>query len=145
MRYGGGVEEAGSSLDEVGFSRDGEKGGCVLLLIAIANILRDCEEIRVAEAVLVAGVGSVGDGVSFSRDVRGAGRLTGRLSHSLGGGVISAVDVTTETGVLEGMFSFRGVDVGLRRSIEADSLSFDDFSVGRWAREDLIGGIEFER
>src|SRR5712671_2558052 len=112
MRYGGGVEEAGRSLDEVGFSRDGEKGGCVLLLIAVANILRDCEEIRVAEAVLVTGVGSVGDGVSLSRDVRGTGRLTGRLSHSLGIGVISAVGVVAETRVLERVLSFGGVDVG---------------------------------
>ena len=117
----------------------------MLLFIVVASVLSDCKEGRVVETVLVGGVGSVGDGVSFSRDVRGAGRLTGRLSHSLGGGVISAVDVTTETGVLEDVFSFRGVDVGLRRSIEVDSLSFDDLGVGRWVREDLIGGIEFER
>jgi len=59
--------------------------------------------------------------------------------------VISTVDVVAEAGVLEGVFSFRGVDVVLRRSIEADSLSFDDFGICRWAREGLIGGIEFER
>jgi len=117
----------------------------MLLFIVVANVLSDCEEVRVAEAVLIGGVGSVGDGVSFSRDVGGAGRLTGRLSHSLGSGVISAVDVAAETGVLEGVLSFRGMDVGLRRLIEADGLSFDDFGVGRWAREDLIGEIEFER
>ena len=145
MRYGGGIEETGGSLDEMSLPRDGEEGGCVLLFIAVANVLSDREEVRVVEAVLISGVGSVGDGVSFSRDVRGAGRLTGRLSHSLGGGVISAVDVTTETGVLEGMFSFRGVDVGLRRSIEADSLSFDNFGVSRWARTGLIEGVELDR
>jgi len=117
----------------------------VLLFTAVANILSDCEEVRVVEVVLVGGVSSVGDGIPFSCDVGGTGRLTGRLSHSLGSGVISAVNVTAETGVLEGVFSFRGVDVGLRRSIEVDSLSFDDLGVGRWAREDLIGGVEFER
>src|SRR5712675_3659593 len=101
MWYGGSVEEAGSSLDKMGFSRDGEEGGRVLLLIAIANVLSDCEEVRVAEAVLVSGVSSVGDGVSFSRDVRGTGRLTSRLSHSLGIGVVPAIDVVAEVGVLE--------------------------------------------
>jgi len=59
--------------------------------------------------------------------------------------VISAVDVATEAGVLEGVFSFGGMDVGLRQSIEADSLSFGDFGVGRWAREDLIGEVGLER
>src|SRR5712672_640318 len=145
MRYGRGVEEAGSSLDEVSFSRDGEEGGCVLFLIAVANVLNDCEEIRVAEAVLVSGVGSIGDRVSLSRDVGGTGRLTGRLSHSLGVGMVSAVGVMAETGVLECVFSFGGVDVGLRRLIKANGLSLDDFGVGRWVRESLIGGMEFER
>jgi len=59
--------------------------------------------------------------------------------------VIFAIDVVTETGVLESVFSFGGVDVGLGRSIETDSLSFDNFGVSRWARTGLIGGIEFER
>jgi len=145
MRYGGGVEETGGSLDEVSFPRDGEEGGCVLLFVAVANVLSDREEVRVAETVLIGGIGSVGDGVPFGRDVGGTGCLTGRLSHSLGGGVIFAVDVAAETGVLEGVFSFRGVDVGLRRSVEADGLSFDNLGVSRWAREDLIGEIEFER
>jgi len=117
----------------------------VLLFIVVASVLSDCKEGRVVETVLVGGVGSVGDGIPFSCDVGGAGHLTGRLSHSLGGSVVSAVDVPAETGVLEDVFSFRGVDVGLRRSIEVDSLSFDDLGVGRWVREDLIGGIEFER
>jgi len=114
MWYGGGVEEAGSSLDKVGFSQDGEEGGHVLFFIAVANVLSDCEEVRVAETVLVSGVGPVGDGVFLSRDVGGTGCLTGRLSHSLGVGVVSAVGVVAETRVLECMFSFGGVDVGLR-------------------------------
>jgi len=114
MRYGGSVEETGGSLDEVGLSRDSEEGGCVLLLIAVTNVLSDREEVRVAEAVLVSGVGSVGDGVLLGRDVRGVGCLTSRLSHSLGGGVVSAVDVAAKAGVLEGVFLLGGVDVDLR-------------------------------
>ena len=131
MRYGGGIEEAGGSLDEMSFPRDGEEGGCMLLLVAVANVLSDREEVRVVEAVLIGRIGSVGDGISFSHDVGGAGYLTGRLSHSLRGGVIFAVDVATETGVLKGVFSFGGMDVGLGRSVEVDGLSFDDFGV-RW-------------
>jgi len=103
----------------------------VLFFIAIAHILSDCEEVRVAEAVLVGGIGSIGDGVGFSRDVRGAGRLTGQLSHASRGGVVFAVGVVAEAGMLEGVFLFGRVDVGLRRPIEADGLSFDDFGIGR--------------
>jgi len=116
----------------------------MLFFIAVTNVLSDREEARVLEVVLVSRVGSIGDGVPLGRDVGGTGRLTSRLSHSLGGGVISAVDVAAKAGVLEGVFSFGGVDVGSRQSIEADSLSFDDFSVGRWAREDLVGEMELE-
>jgi len=133
MWYSGSVEEAGGSLDEVSFSRDGKEGGCVLFLIAVTNVLRDCEEVRVAEAVLISGVGSIRDGVSLGRDVRGAGCLTGRLSHPLGISVVSTVDVAAETGVLECVFSFGGMDVGSRRLIKANGLSFDDFGVCRWA------------
>ena len=117
----------------------------MLLFIVVANVLRDTEEVRVAETVLIGGVGSVRDGVSFSCDVGGVGHLMGRLSHSLGSGVVFAVDVAAETGVLEGVFSFRGVDVDLRRSIEADGLSFNDLGVGGQAGEDLIGEMELER
>ena len=117
----------------------------MLLLIAVASVLSDREEVRVAKVVLVSGIGSVGNGVSFIRGVRGTGRLIGRLSHSLGIGVVSAVSVAAETGVLECMFSFGGVDVGLRRSVETNGLSLDDFGVGRWTRESLIGGVELER
>jgi len=113
VRHRGGVKETGGSLDEVSFPRNGEEGGCVLFLIAVANILSDRKEVGVAETVLIGRIGSIRDGVSFACDVRGAGRLTGRLSHSLGGGVVPAVDVATETGVLESVFSFGGVDVGL--------------------------------
>ena len=83
----------------------------MLLFIAVTNVLSDREEVRVAEAVLVSGVGSVRDGVFLGRDVGGTGCLTSRLSHSLGGGVISAVDVAAKTGVLEGVFPLGGVDV----------------------------------
>src|SRR5712675_197874 len=131
MRYGGSVEETGGSLNEVGFPRDGKEGGRVLLFIAIANVLSDCEEVGVTETVLFGGVGTVRDGVSLCGDVGRAGRLIGRLSHSLGSGVIFAVSVTTETGVLESVFSFGGMDVDLRRLVEADGLSFNDFGVGR--------------
>jgi len=85
----------------------------MLFFIAVANILSDCEEVRMAETVLIGGIGPIGDGVFPGRDVRGTGHLIGRLSHSLGDGVILAIDVATETGVLESVFSFRGVDVGL--------------------------------
>jgi|SRR5712671_4613368 len=145
MWYGGGVKEAGSPLDKMSFSRDGEEGGCVLLFTPVANVLGDRKEVGVAETVLVGGVGSVGDGILFSRDVRGAGDLTGRLSHASGGGVIPAVDISAEAGMLEGVFSFGGMDVVLGQSIEVDSLSLDDFGVGRWVREDLVGGGELER
>ena len=49
----------------------------MLFFIVIAHILSDCEEVRVAEAVLVSGIGSIGDGVGFGHDVRGVGHLTG--------------------------------------------------------------------
>ena len=86
----------------------------MLFFIAVLSVLSDCEEVRVAETVLVSGIGSVGDGVLFCRDVGGVGRLTGRLSHSLGGGVVFTVDVATETGVLKGVLPFGGMDVDPR-------------------------------
>ena len=85
----------------------------MLLFIAITNVLSDCEEVGVVETVLVGRVGSIRNGIPFGRDVRGAGRLTGRLSHSLGGGMILAVDVVTEASVLEGVFSLGGMDARL--------------------------------
>ena len=86
----------------------------MLFFTVVANVLSDHEEVRVAEVVLISGVGSVGDGVPLGCDVRGAGRLTGRLSHGLGSGVVFAVNVVAETRMLEGVLSFGGVDVGLR-------------------------------
>jgi len=77
IRYGGGVEEVGGPLDKVCFSRDGEEGGCVLLLSAVANVLSNSEKLRVVGAVFVHGVGTIRDEVIFGRDVGGAGRLTG--------------------------------------------------------------------
>ena len=56
----------------------------MLLLSAIASFLSDIEELGVADAVFVHGVGSIRDEVIFSCDVGGAGCLTGQLSHVLG-------------------------------------------------------------
>jgi len=117
----------------------------MLFFIAVSNILSDCEEVRVTEVVLVSGIGPIGSGVTLSRDVRGTGRLTGRLSHILRGGVVLAVIVVAEARVLESVFSFRGVDVSSGQSIEADGLPFDDLGVGGWTREDLVGKVELRR
>ena len=117
----------------------------MLLFTAVANVLSDREEVGMVETVLVGRIGSVRDGVFFICDVRGAGRLTGRLSHSLGDGMVLAIDVAAEAGVLESVFSFGGMDVGLGRSIETDGLSFDNFGVSWWARAGLVGGVEPER
>jgi len=131
MRYGGGVEEAGGSLNKMGFPRDGEESGRMLFFIAVADVLSDREEVGVTEAVLFGGIGPVRDGISFHRDVGGMRRLIGRLSHSLRGGVVFTVGVAAETGVLKGVLSFGGVNVDRGRSVEADGLSFDNFGVGR--------------
>ena len=117
----------------------------MLFFIAVPNVLSDCEEARVTEAVLVSGIGPIGSGVILGRDVRGAGRLTGQLSHVSGSGVVFAIDVVAETRMLESVLLFGGVDVDLRRSIEADGLSFNDLGVGRQVAEDLIGEMELER
>ena len=117
----------------------------MLLFIAIASVLSDREEDSVAETVLIGGIGSIGDRISFGRDVGGVGRLTGRLSHALKGGVVFTIGVAAETRVLESVLSFGGMDVDLRRSIEANGLSFDDFGVGRRVGENLIGEMELER
>ena len=117
----------------------------MLFFVPIADVLSDREELGMAEAILIGRIGPIGDGVPFACDVRGVRRLTGRLSHALGIGVVSAVDVATETGVLESVLSFGRMDVGLGRPVETDGLSFDNFGVSRWTRADLIVGIEFER
>jgi len=117
----------------------------VLFFASIADVLSNREEVGMAEAVLIGRVGPIGDGIPFVCDVRGMRRLTGRLSHASGAGVVSAVDVATETGMLESVLSFGGMDVGLGRPVETDGLSFDNFGVSRWVRAGLIGGVEFER
>ena len=99
-------------MDKVHLSRDGEEGSCVLFPTWIVALLRS------------------GGKVIF--DCTRRGWLTGWLTHTLWTGVVFAIGVMTEARVLEGMFAFRGVDIRLRRAIEADSLSFDDFGVGRW-------------
>jgi len=58
--------------------------------------------------------------------------------------MILAIDVMTETRVLEGVFSFGGMDVDLGRSVETDGLSLDNFGVVGGGNE-LIGGMELER
>ena len=113
----------------------------MLFFIAVANVLSDREEVGMVETVLIGGIGSVRDGVFFVRDVGGARRLTGRLSHSLGSGMVPAIDVVAEAGVLESVFSFGGMDVGLGRSIETDGLSFDNFGISRWSGEQAVGGV----
>ena len=55
--------------------------------------------------------------------------------------MIFAVLVATKMGMLEGVFSFGGVDESWRRPIETDCLLFDDFSVGGLLGEDLIGEV----
>jgi len=104
----------------------------VLFLRAVASVLSDGEEFRVAGVVLIGGVGPVRDRISLSCDVGGAGNLTGRLSHALGGGVIFTVGVMAEAGMLEGMLVFGTMYVRLGRLVETDSLSVDNFGIGWW-------------
>ena len=59
------------------------------------------------------------------------GRLTWRLTHRLGVGVVFAVGIAAEVGMLESVLAFGGMDIGLRGTIEADGLSFDDVGVRR--------------
>ena len=72
------------------------------------------KELGVVNPIFIGGVGPVGDEVSLGRDVGGAGHLTGWLTHVLRTGVVFAVDVVTEAGVLESVFMFGGVDVRFR-------------------------------
>jgi len=67
------------------------------------------------------------------------------VSHSSGGGVILAVCIMTEAGMLEGMFTFGAMDEGLRRPIKTDGMSLDDLGVGGLSRKSLIGGVESRR
>ena len=87
------MKEVGTSLDQVRFSCNGEKGGSVLFPTWIASILKKWGE------------------VFFDR--AGDGWLTRRLTHSSGGGVIFAVDVVAEISMFGGMFLFGGMDIRL--------------------------------
>jgi len=103
------VEEVGTSLDKVCFSCDSEEGGSMLFSTWVVSVLKSWGK------------------VFFDRTRRGW--LTRRLTHSLGGGVVLAVEVVAEARVLEGVFAFRGVNVRFRRAIEADGSSFDNVGV----------------
>jgi len=52
IRYGGGVEEIGASLDKMCFSGDGKQGSHMLLLSVVTSFLSDVEELRILGAVL---------------------------------------------------------------------------------------------
>src|SRR5712672_1023468 len=110
----------------------------MLFLRAVASVLSDIEGLGVLGTVLVGGVGPVGNRVVFGCDVGGTRCLTGRLSHVLGAGVILAIDIVAEAGVLEGVFAFSAMNVGRGRAIEADSLSLDNFGVSRWSGEQAV-------
>ena len=80
----------------------------------IIALLRGFKELGVVNTIFIGGAGPIRDEVSFSCDVGGAGHLTGRLTHVLRIGVVFAVGIVTEARVLEGVFTFRGMDVRLR-------------------------------
>jgi len=113
----------------------------MLLSARIVSLLWGLEEFRIVDAILVGGIGSIGDGISFGRDVGGAGHLTGLLTHGLRVGVVLAVDVVAKAGVLESVLAFGVVNVGFRRAVEADNLSSSNFGISRWLRERAVGGV----
>jgi len=80
----------------------------------IITSLRGFEEFRVVDMIFVGGVGPIGDEVAFGCDVGGTGHLTGWLTHVLWTGVVFAIDVMAEAGVLESVFAFGGMDIRLR-------------------------------
>jgi len=59
--------------------------------------------------------------------------------------VVFAVCVVTEARVLEGVFAFGAMDKGLRRLIEVDSVSLDNFSIGGFLSERPVRGVELWR
>ena len=71
----------------------------------IVALLRGLKEFGVVNLVFLGGVGSVGDEVFFGCDMGGVGYLTGWLTHGLGAGMVLAIGVVAEAGVLEGMFA----------------------------------------
>ena len=85
----------------------------MLLSTRMASLLQGFEELRVVDVIPTGGIGPIGDEVFFGCDVRGAGHLTGWLTHVLWTGVVLAVGVVTKARVLEGVFAFRRVNVGL--------------------------------
>ena len=86
----------------------------MLLSTRIVSLLRGLEELRIVDVILSGGIGPVGDGVSFGRDVGGSGHLTGWLAHGLRVGVVFAVGVVAKAGVLESVFAFRVMNIGFR-------------------------------
>jgi len=60
-------------------------------------------------------------------------------------GMILAVSIMTEAGMLESVLAFRRMDVEVGGAVKADGLSFDDFSISRLLGEHLIGGVELRR
>jgi len=56
--------------------------------------------------------------------------------------VVFAVEVVAEARMLEGVLSFRVVDKGLRRPIEMDSVSLNNFSIGGLSSVCLVGSVE---
>jgi len=86
----------------------------MLLSTWIVSLLWGLEEFGIVDAILGGGIGPVGDGISFGRDVGGAGHLTGWLTHGLRVGVVLAVGVVAKAGVLESVFTFGAMNVGFR-------------------------------
>jgi len=54
--YSWGVKKVWGSLDKVCFSGDGEEGGHMLLLSAVASFLSNSEKLGIADAVFICGV-----------------------------------------------------------------------------------------
>src|SRR5712671_6370412 len=102
-------------------SRDSEEGGGMLLLAWMIPTLQDWDE------------------VFFDRI--GRGWLTWWLTHSLGVGVVFAVEIAAEVGMLESVLAFGGMDVGFRGTIEADGLSFDDVGIRRGLGQTAVGDV----
>jgi len=86
----------------------------MLLSTWIVSLLWGFKEFGIINAIFAGGVGPSGDGVSFGCDMGGMGHLTRRLTHGLRVGMVLAVGVVAEARMLEGMFAFGGVNVGLR-------------------------------
>jgi len=107
----------------------------MLLSAQIVSLLWGLKEFRIVDVILIGGIGPIGDGISSGHDVGGAGHLTGWLTHGLRGWVVVlAVGVVAKAGVLESVFAFGAMNVGFRRAVEVDDLSFGNFSISRWSR-----------